>query len=70
MADISTLIAYLEDGESERRMVDSICENLAFYQNIDTSEKVGELLSDKTKSYVARDQEHAKPKATVNIQQP
>ncbi len=34
------------------------------------SEKVGELLSDKTKSYVARDQEHAKPKATVNIQQP
>ena len=43
MADISTLIAYLEDGESERRMVDSICENLAFYQNIDTSEKVGEF---------------------------
>mgnify|MGYP001809718602 CR=1 FL=1 len=41
MADIGTLIAYLEDGESERRMVDSICENLAFYQNIDTGEKVG-----------------------------
>jgi hypothetical protein len=33
------------------------------------SEKVGELLSDKTKSYVARDQEYAKPKSTVNIQQ-
>mgnify|MGYP003614661540 CR=1 FL=1 len=36
------------------------------------SEKVGELLSDKTKSYVARDRHYVelfKPKATVNIQQ-
>lgn len=43
MTDFAELIAYLGDRESERRMAATILENLAFYQNVDTDEKLDEF---------------------------
>jgi hypothetical protein len=43
MTDFAGLIAYLGDPESERRMAATILENLAFYQNVDTDEKLDEF---------------------------
>ena len=40
MTDAEGLIAYLEDGESARVAIASILDNLAFYQNLDASERV------------------------------
>jgi hypothetical protein len=40
MTDAGALIAYLEDGDSARAAISSIVDNLAFYQNLDASERV------------------------------
>ncbi len=40
MTDAEGLIAYLEDGESARAAIASIVDNLAFYQNLDASERI------------------------------
>ena len=43
MTDFAELIVYLGEPESDRRMAATILENLAFYQNVDTDEKLDEF---------------------------